>query len=389
LGDANRVRQVLLNLVGNAVKFTDQGRVTIDVDTVQCDDGKWLTLTVTDTGIGIPAHAQKRLFARFSQADSSMARRYGGSGLGLAISKIIVERMGGKIGFASMEGEGSRFWFELPFRRGKLDITVDAETPALPSRLLICCREADERAEILHLARRLRIEGIQVESPVDALQVLREAVSDGQPVDVLLMEDAAEGLSPNDMAAILASDQALANIRLIAIHSGNSPPASLPGAVGELVRPVTASALDFALTNKSTTAPKSPPRQMHLLLIEDNAINQQVAIGFLAKLGHLVDVAGDGVEGIGMLEQKSYDLVLMDIQMPGMDGFEATRKIRRLGGRLAQLPVVAMTANAMAGDRERCLAAGMNDYISKPLNRRSLELLLEKWTDLSEEPSRS
>jgi len=382
LGDANRVRQVLLNLVGNAVKFTDHGRVSIDVGLDRRDGRDWLSLAVADTGIGIAAEVQAKLFSRFTQADSSMARRYGGSGLGLAISKIIVELMGGAIGFDSEEGRGSRFWFVVPLRRAELDPRPAEPDAAVPARLLLCCAKADERDSILRQLARLKFDAIAADSPVEALQALRQAASEGNPITTVVMDDGASGLSPEDLAAILDFDPALAGVAIVAIRATNAP-ASSARAVRDVRRPLTGAALAAVLAAGPADGARlaSPHRQLRLLLIEDNAINQQVAVGFLTKFGHLVDVAGDGAEGIAMLGAKPYDLVFLDIQMPGMDGFETIRAIRGLAGAVARIPVVAMTANAMAGDRDDCLAAGMDDYVSKPLNRRSLGALLEAWTN--------
>ena len=382
LGDANRVRQVLLNLVGNAVKFTDHGRVAVEASIVGRDGRDWLMLEVTDTGIGIPTEVQARLFSRFTQADSSMARRYGGSGLGLAISKIIVDLMGGSIGFDSEEERGSRFWFTVPLRRVELEPS-DVETEGnLPRRVLLCGGQTGERADILRQVERLNLSGTVVDNPVAALEALRHAASDGNPFGAVVMDDGAAGLSAADLAALLAFDAALAGTVVVAIRAANAPPAT-GDAVRELRRPVTAAALSAILTLPPAGALQlgRPHRQLRLLLIEDNAINQQVAVGFLTKLGHLVEVAGDGAEGLAMLRARPYDLVFLDIHMPGMDGFETIRAIRALANPLASIPVVAMTANAMAGDRDNCLAAGMDDYIAKPLNRRSLAALLEKWAE--------
>ena len=266
LGDPGRLRQVLLNLVGNAVKFTERGSVAV-ATSVSGEDARraMLKFVVTDTGIGIPKAHQPRLFTMFAQADASMARRYGGTGLGLAISKRIVEQMGGEIGFKSLEGRGSTFWFTVPLRRA----------------------------------------------------------GTGVP------------------AAGVVADQAC-------IPGSSTPPAACPG--------------------------------LRILVAEDNATNQEVAVRLLARLGHRAEVAANGREAVAMVEAANYDLVLMDIHMPRMDGLDATRIIRAMPPPRSSLPIVAMTANAMHGDRERFLEAGMDDYIAKPIDRACLEGLLEAWS---------
>jgi PAS domain S-box-containing protein len=272
LGDAGRIRQVLLNLAGNAVKFTERGRVAIDVHVADRDGAPWLDVTVTDTGVGIDEAARPRLFTRFSQADSSTARQFGGSGLGLAICKRIVDLVGGEIGVESAVGVGSRFWFRLPLRRA----AAGDATPDEPPRV------------------------------------------------------ASGGVAPTD-----------------------PPGASVP----------------------------APGLPLRILVAEDNAVNQQVAVGLLRKLGHRADVADDGGEAVALVERADYDLVLMDIAMPRLDGLGATRAIRALEGSKASTLVVAMTANALPADRDTCLAAGMDDYLAKPIDRHRLAAMLDRWSD--------
>ncbi|WP_158240506.1 ATP-binding protein [Telmatospirillum siberiense] len=264
MGDPNRLRQVLLNLISNAVKFTERGSVEVTADVTARNGEVWFEACVEDSGIGIPEAVLPLLFNKFTQADSSTARRYGGSGLGLAISQHIVELMGGGIGVDSVEGRGSRFRFEVP--------------------LSYC---------------------------------------------------------PEEVAAALGRQASPAAEGLVSEHK--------------------------------------PSRRLRILLIEDNKINQQVAVGFLTKLGQEVDVADDGSRGISMLKDQHYDLIFMDLQMPGMDGLAATREIRRLPAPFGQVPIIAMTADAMVGDRAKCLAGGMNDYISKPLKYGGLAALLDGW----------
>ena len=283
IGDSLRIRQVLLNLAGNAVKFTKRGEVVIKI-TCQA---KGLLFEVNDSGIGIPKEALERLFSNFSQVDASTTRKFGGTGLGLAISKRLVEGMGGRIGVSSLEGKGSCFWFELP-----LELTVE---------------------------------------PI----VEKQSVF-SKPVVKLPKEPL--------------------------IENGVNLESNLP---------------KTAIAIESTDAKKIP----HLLLVEDNKINQKLAMALLGKLGYTVDLAENGLEAIEAVSKNNYDLVLMDIQMPEMGGIEATQRIRAFEGAKAHIPIVALTANAMESDQEICRAAGMVDHISKPINRDALIACIARWTE--------
>jgi len=356
-GDVDRLRQVLLNLVSNAVKFTLHGRVSIVVGMKQ--DGEavpTVEVSVSDTGIGIAEEAKPRIFSVFSQADASTGRRFGGSGLGLAISKRIVEMMGGAIGFESCEGQGSSFWFRVPLKAAERTPESWESAPHRHFGAVLCGLDAGDETEFQRQWVASRGKVLSVISGIAALQALRQAAGDRRPIGLLLIGDRTEGLSPEDLVAIIAADDQLAGTRVAVILAGSS--------------------------SASSPRPRHAASRLRLLVFEDNPVNQQVAAGFLTKLGHQVDIAGDGEQGMRMLLEKRYDLVFMDIHMPDLDGFAVTRKIRRMSSDLAFIPVIAMTASAMVGDREKCLAAGMNDYISKPLDRRLLGILLEKWENL-------
>jgi signal transduction histidine kinase/CheY-like chemotaxis protein len=318
-GDPARLRQVLLNLAGNAVKFTERGTVHIEVSPL---DGAQVRISVIDSGIGIAAEHLDRLFRRFTQADSSTTRRYGGTGLGLAISKTLVELMGGTIGAQSHEGTGSTFWVTLP-----LVVAAQAETEdkaAAPTPAAAAPVHAD--------AAPVRADAAPVRADAVAIQ------ADAEPVRA-------------DAVAIQADAVPLLTA---VVHEPVTAPSAAAGAAGH---------------------------GGHLLLVEDNFVNQRVAVYMLTKLGHQVDVARHGREAVAKLSQTVYDLVLMDCQMPEMDGFEATRIIRDRRSAVLdhEVPVVAMTANAFPEDRARSLASGMNDFLAKPVDRSALASMLAKW----------
>jgi two-component system sensor histidine kinase/response regulator len=391
-GDAGRLRQVLVNLVGNAVKFTERGTVFVEVTRDSSADGTDLVrFAVTDTGVGIPESAKAGLFTSFTQADASTARRYGGTGLGLVISKRIVELMGGTIGFESQEGKGSCFWFTVPMRAeaGTARVSDGAVILAGLNILVV-----DDNLTTLDVFRRvLEGEGASVEcfaSPVDALTRLRNLQA--SRFDVAILDHQMPGLSGLDMLAILRGDPEQASLAIVLASSegGHGKKVGPPNADVFLAKPVhphqlrAAIARAVSLPGQASSALAATPEVKHLpedqlrvLVVEDNRINQQVALGLLNKMGCRADVAGNGQEAIQMIGQYPYDLILMDVQMPVMDGIEATRHIRtaRRGG--ADLLIVAMTANAMQGDREKYLAAGMDDYIAKPIKPENLRKLVE------------
>ncbi|HLN25891.1 MAG TPA: response regulator [Patescibacteria group bacterium] len=401
LADAGRLRQVVLNLAGNAIKFTETGTVAINVDVEERDGTPWMRVRIVDTGIGIPAEAQPRLFSTFTQADSSTQRRFGGTGLGLAISKRIVNMMGGEIGFSSEENKGTTFWFQAPLRRAEGMTGKPSGLPLTGLRVLVVDDNPINRDIFQRQLQSWGAEAQVAEDASIALRMARQAIQDGTPFDVGLLDHQMPGLSGLDLAVMLRADPAFAALRLVLATS--APGEELPEAAQRLrldavlTKPVRQSTLLDRVMGTSHTAkavevpafPAAPlpaaavavdtSPSLRILVAEDNEINQQVAIGLLSRLGHQAEIANDGAEAVEHVERGNYDLVLMDMQMPVMDGMTATRVIRELASAKKSIPIIAMTANAMAGDREACLAAGFDDYLSKPINRRQLAEVLDRW----------
>jgi PAS domain S-box-containing protein len=391
VGDPSRLRQVLLNFLSNALKFTDQGeivaRVTLEDDSY--DGTVLLRFAVRDTGIGIPVETLQRLFQPFMQADGTMARRYGGTGLGLAICRQLAEMMGGTVGVTSTVGAGSTFWFT-----GRFDVSASAvrstlRHPALDGvRALVVDDNATQRDVLGHQLRSWGMDVLTAATGHESLMLLRGAQTEDRPIRIALIDETMPSTDGFSIARAIKDDPAIAATRLILMAApGRLAISGRTAAVGiatYLRKPIRHADLHMALlglaTNRAESAPL-PSRVVEaaledrvfvgarVLLAEDNAVNARLAADLLRRLGCRVDVAGDGVEALEAVRRASYDLILMDCQMPELDGFEATRRIRsgeELGGR-RRIPIVAMTANAMAGDRERCLEAGMDDYIPKPV----------------------
>ena len=385
-GDGARIRQVLINIIGNAVKFTDQGEVNV---TVQWEP-EASRFEVRDTGIGMNEKTQAGLFQAFFQADGSQTRKYGGTGLGLAISKKLVELMGGAIGVESEEGKGSTFWFSLPLRLGS------AALPAEPPEILDGCRalliddHATSRGILAAQLGRL----IEVTTACDAaegLALLRAARYDVAVVDCGL--PVIDGL---ELVRLLRADRALSALPIVLLTSYGGyrsyDEAKQLGIEHCLTKPVPCRQLQDAL-QRSLTRPRKATltilpapdeiqpvlNHSRLLLVEDNTGNRHVAESLLSRLGYGCDTVENGQEAVRALQRQSYPLVFMDLQMPLMDGLEATAAIRHWEGDNRRTRIVAMTANAMLGDRERCLAAGMDDYLSKPFRPHELREMLQRW----------
>ncbi|MGO9513752.1 MAG: response regulator [Steroidobacteraceae bacterium] len=406
-GDPMRLRQVLINLVGNAIKFTESGEIIVRVKAL--DDAGQLRFEVTDTGIGIAEDAQPHVFNAFSQADSFTTRKYGGTGLGLAICRQLVGLMGGEIGVRSAVNRGSSFWFEVP-----LEPMIDpaATMTRLPRlrltglRALIVSDNASNREILQTHLRSWSIEVVAAANGAAAWAALHGENERGVPTpgvdtlhfDVALLDDHMPGSSGIELAQRIRGDPLLAPLRLILQSSKDI--SELSPECGQLFttilpKPVRRSQL-FSCVSRAMTvgssactedaapeateaaAPGGAPR---ILLVEDNPVNREVAVGMLESLGCRTEAAANGWLAIEAMNASTYDAVLMDCQMPVMDGLSATAEIRRreLASGIARVPIIALTANAMEGDRERCLAAGMDDFLSKPFTRQQLAVLLKRW----------
>ncbi len=406
-GDPGRLRQVVTNLVDNAVKFTDGGQVVLRIRHREGGEaGTKLLFEVSDTGIGISREGRKRLFQSFSQADGSTTRKYGGTGLGLAISKQLVEIMGGEIGVRSEPGMGSTFWFTVSLQR-QPEATTEPPAAA-PNGVRVLVAAANEGlADILrdHLEHR----GLHCSLSAGAgnvLAALRGAREAGEPFHIMIADAALTSPTAEELAKSIRSDPALADLKivlLIPIAQHHHEAALLQSGFDACVsKPVRQARLYQVLSALLGQAPASQPaaparvpgaalprgRPCRILVAEDNAVNQKVMLHMLRRLGLTADVAANGAEAAASAAQVCYDLILMDCQMPEMDGFEATLEIRRreqAAGTGARMPIIAMTANAMPGDREKCLAGGMDDYLQKPLKSEDLETLIARWIPEQEE----
>jgi PAS domain S-box-containing protein len=427
-GDPGRLRQILTNLAGNAIKFTHRGEISVRVQSIENNDNDvLLRFAVRDTGIGIPKDKMEMIFSNFTQADASTTRQYGGTGLGLSISKHLAELMGGNIGVESHIGTGSEFWFTA--RLGKQPDSVPIES--LPAsnlrhtRALIVDDNATNR-EIL--SRRLTLWGMRPEMTSDgqsALESLRRAVDQTDPFQIALIDLQMPGMDGESLGAAITADDRLADTRLIMLTSmgmrGDVRRFEKIGFSGYLIKPIRhdelETVLSLTLADRSTIS--SPPfvtrhsardfltqftgSSHRILLAEDNIVNQQVAQGILKKLGLRADAVANGAEVINAIKIIPYDLILMDVQMPVMDGVETSRRIRQIESENQKvsaegqsspdvkpgIPIIAMTAHAMQGDRERCIAAGMNDYVSKPVTIQSLAACLGKWLSKNKNKSKA
>jgi signal transduction histidine kinase/DNA-binding response OmpR family regulator len=431
-GDPNRLRQVIFNLLGNAIKFTDTGEILVKVAVV-AEDGQGVTLRfeVHDTGIGVSNEARARIFDSFSQADGTTTRKHGGTGLGLAISKQLVELMGGTIGVDHALTQGSIFWFAVHFDKPRVDIDDPIHT-CHGIRTLIVDDNPTSRSELERLLASWRVDTATATATA-SLPRLRQAVADSQPYDVVVLDMELPRTSGLALAAAIHAEPDLAGLRILLLSTDRNaadgvqqraagvayqlikPPRecdlhhclfaqpragqAVPPALRAPAGPAT-TAPGHAPTFAAAVAPAAPPistlstgsapaprgrRGRKVLLAEDNPVNVEVASAMLESLGLDVSRACNGQEALHTLQSGDFDLVRMDCQMPVMDGFAATTEIRRheqQHGRARSLPIIAITANALQGDRESCLAAGMDDYLSKPFTQQALGQTIGRWINL-------
>lgn len=416
IGDPSRIRQILTNLIGNAIKFTKEGHVFINVEKFEQNEKEvTLKISVEDTGIGIPKDKLKDIFEKFSQADASTTRNYGGTGLGLAITKQLVELMGGKIGIQSQLNKGSTFFIVLT-----LPLDEQQTAQLLPAADLTGVRTIivdDNKTNLMVMLEQTTSLGMVASafgSTQDALDAMRRAYRDKKPIQIAILDHKMPEMDGEALGQIIKKDNELQKTILIMLSSmgqkGLAKRAKQIGFEAYLTKPVRQSQFHGILaatwaakfqkgsndliTKYKLAESRTEPSELGkttkqenrgcVLLVEDNMINQRVAMKMLAKLGYVVEVVNDGKEAVEKHQIQQFDMIFMDCQMPRMDGYEATTEIRKLETGGQRIPIIAMTANAMKSDREKCIEAGMDDYISKPVSLPKLQKVLECWSKDSE-----
>lgn len=419
-GDPARLRQVLTNFMGNAIKFTERGEVTLQAFLEsETPEGVVIRFEVTDTGIGISDDNQAKLFQPFTQADSSTTRKYGGTGLGLAISKQLIELMGGQVGLKSRVGHGTTFWCTAKFTKQPVCQPAIIPNAELSGRRVLIVDDNESNRTILHhLISGWGMIDEQAQNAEQAIAMVRAAAAAGTPYDVAVLDMLMPGKDGLQLAKELRTCPEAAALRLIVLTSliqpGHAEQARRAGFDAYLTKPVRHDTLQnclqavFGLRHPATVTPAAtgavataaPPLitrhtlaeqqpRPRILVAEDNLVNQKLAVRMLERLGYQPDIVGNGEEALAALERAQYAAIVMDCQMPVMDGYEATRRIREQEQRSEKpaqrphIPIIALTANAMQGDRERCKAAGMDDYLSKPVKTEDLGRILARWAPLT------
>jgi two-component system sensor histidine kinase/response regulator len=408
-GDPGRLRQVLTNLIGNAVKFTEKGEVVVRANCQEeSDTHATIRFTVTDTGIGIDAEAQKRLFQAFVQADGSTTRKFGGTGLGLAICQQLVQRMGGAIGVQSRPGKGSTFWFTAKFEKQADDAIAPAPRKAELQnvRVLIVDDNETNRSILHHLFESWGMKEHVASSAEEALVIMRAQAARGKPFDLAILDRQMPGMDGMELARTVKKDPKLASTRLVMLTSvdrkDDSEMMRESGVDAYLSKPVKqlqlfeclatvmsadveTAGIQSGLVALDAAPVASTPVQglnLRILIAEDNPVNQRVALYQLQKLGFLAEVVENGRQALDALRKTPFDVIFMDCQMPELDGYAATRELRRIENGKRHTWVVAMTANSLQGDREKCMAAGMDDYVSKPVKTEDLQAAIGRFSGI-------
>jgi two-component system, sensor histidine kinase and response regulator len=409
-GDPGRLRQILTNLIGNALKFTSKGEVVVRVSKgSETATQAEVRFEVQDSGIGITLETQSRLFQAFSQADDSTSRKYGGTGLGLAISKQLVALMEGKIGVESEPGAGSTFWFTARFEKqsGEVETQQSSALDRLPMRVLVVDDNHTNRQILLNQVGAWKMQVSSAAGGQEALDRLWAAVGESKPYEVALLDVHMPQMDGFALAAVIKADPVLSRTRLIVLtsmgHALHSAELKRLGIEAYLVKPVKQSRLLDCLLSKVRNRPKVEAARMptcsqsaseiepefkktRILLAEDNFVNRKVALAQLRKMRYRTDAVANGREVLEALRRMPYDIIIMDCQMPEMDGYEASQAIRQRENQSdspcpwkAPVHIIALTARALHGEREKCLAAGMDDYLSKPVRPAELQAALERW----------
>jgi CheY-like chemotaxis protein/HPt (histidine-containing phosphotransfer) domain-containing protein len=410
LGDPGRLRQILVNLAGNAIKFTSAGEVSVRVRLEEASEAKVrLRFEVRDTGIGIPADKIGSLFQAFEQADGSITRKFGGTGLGLAISKRLAQMMGGKIGIASEEGKGSTFWFTAWFasRPEQVDTAMIHSQGMAGVRVLVVDDNQTNRLVLARLLESWQCRWAEAVNADSALEQLRAAARAGDPFRIAMLDMRMPEVDGETLGCMIKADPRLAPTVLVMLSSAgqrnDAERARIAGFDQYLIKPVRSSrlleCLQAALSPKPQAHPGRQPvrcsqgmtkkgQKVRILIADDNTTNQLVAQAMINRIGYCGDAVANGLEAVRALIQIPYDIVLMDVQMPEMDGLEATRRIRdpKTGVQNSQVPIIAMTARAMKGDHDKCLAAGMDDYLAKPVQYDQLVSVLQHWLERAAAP---